>query len=122
MQDVNNLTYISYCYPDHEEIGVTCNKTEVKSVGGRVTNWATTIYYSTFTQSSHHVLAYSTEQYYNKIFIEDLSNKLSAVELNLGRSFPGNISSLTITNKYMYVVLKHIKRINIYPLEECLKG
>jgi hypothetical protein len=22
----------------------------------------------------------------------------------------------------MYVVLKHVKRINIYPLDECIKG
>jgi hypothetical protein len=69
LQDVTNKTYISYCYPDHQELGVICNKTETKDVGGRVTNWATTIYYSPFTQSTHHVLAYSTEKYYNRIFI-----------------------------------------------------
>lgn len=122
MQDLNNKTHISYCYPDHQELNVVCNKTESKDVGGKVTNWATTIYYSPFSQSNHHVLAYTTELYYNRIFIEDLSNKLSAIAFNVSKGFPGNISSMTITNRYLYVVLKHIKRINIYSLEECLKG
>lgn len=116
MQDVNNLTYINYCYPDHEELDVVCNKTETKDVGGKVTNWATTIYYSPFTQSDHHVLAYSTDKYYNKIFIEDLSKERTTIEVDLGKGFPGNITSLTISNKHLYVVLKHIKRINVYPL------
>lgn len=86
-------------------------------MGGKVTNWATTIYYSPLAQTTHHVLAYSTDKYYNKIFIEDLSDQLASLELTLGRSFPGNITSLTITNRFMFVVLKHIKRINIYPLD-----
>ena len=44
LQDINNKTHISYCYPDHQELDVSCNRTESKDVGGRVTNWATTIY------------------------------------------------------------------------------
>ena len=38
----------------------------------------------------------------------------------MGSGFPGNISSLTISGKYMFAVLRHIKRVNVYPLEECL--
>lgn len=27
LQDINNKTHISYCYPDHQELGVICNRT-----------------------------------------------------------------------------------------------
>ena len=38
----------------------------------------------------------------------------------MGSGFPGNISSVTVTGKYMYAVLRHIKRVAIYSLEDCL--
>ena len=38
----------------------------------------------------------------------------------LGSGFPGNISSVTITGNYMFAVLRHIKRVNIYYLDQCL--
>lgn len=117
MQDNSNLTYISYCIPDHEEIDVICNETETKDLGGKVNNWATTFIDSVYTQQTHHLLAYTTLQYYNTIFLRDLGKRKDITEVVPGRSFAGNISSLSITGKYMYAVLRHIKRINVYLLD-----
>lgn len=60
MQDTSNLTYISYCYPDHEKIRVFCNATETQDYGGKINNWATTTFESQYTRQSHHVVAYTT--------------------------------------------------------------
>ena len=53
---------------------VSCNKTEVKDLGGKITNWATTIVKSPYTEVAHHLLAFTTGTYYNTIFIEDLTS------------------------------------------------
>jgi len=70
-----------------------------------------------YSQTVHHLLAYTTGKYYNTIFLRDLTDGSELDRLTLGSGFPGNISSLTITGKYMFAVLRHIKRINIYPLD-----
>jgi hypothetical protein len=94
----------------------------VQDLGGKITNWATAIVRSAYTQQTHHILAYTTGKYYNKIFLQDLSNgqNVSAPILPENRGFPANISSLTVTGKYLYVVLHHIKNIQIYNLEKCI--
>ena len=73
-QDNNNNTFISYCHPKHEDIEVSCNKTEVKDVGGKITNWATTMVKSSYTEEIHHLLAYTTGTFYNTIFLNDLNS------------------------------------------------
>lgn len=45
---------------------------------------------------------------------------MEITQLNLGKGFPGNVSSVSITGKYLYAVAKYIKRVNVYPLDECL--
>lgn len=70
-----------------------------------------------YSQTTHHLVAYTTATYYNTIFLRDLTDGIELDRLTLGTGFPGNISSLTITGKYMFAVLRHIKRINIYLLD-----
>lgn len=73
-----------------------------------------------YSQTEHHLLAYTTANFYNTIFLRDLTSGIDLDQLNLPKSFPGNISSVTISGKYMFVVVRHIKKINIYSLDQCL--
>lgn len=52
--------------------------------------------------------------------MQDLTTGQEITQLNLGRGFPGNISSLSVSANYMFTVLRHIKRVNIYSLDDCL--
>ena len=96
-QDHLNKTYISECMPSHELLNVSCKLSKIKELGGQITNWDTSMVRDPVSQDIHHVLAFTTEQYYNTIFLEDLTTNLPVDSVILGSGFPGNISSATIT-------------------------
>lgn len=87
MQDVNNISYTSTCFPDHEKIPFNCSLTETKDLLGKINNWATTAFLSKSTSQRHHLVGYTTSRHYNVILIKDLENQVQIQELNLGKSF-----------------------------------
>ena len=68
-QDKNNKLFTTTCKPHHELLQVHCNLTKTKQLGGQVTNWATSMVEDSYTQEDHHILAYTTQDVYNEIFL-----------------------------------------------------
>lgn len=54
--------------------------------------------------------------------ILDFAQKEQLEDILLEKGFAGNATSIAITNKELYVVLKYVKNIGIYDLELCLEG
>jgi hypothetical protein len=73
-----------------------------------------------YSSEYHHLIAYTTRKRYNKISLRDNSNKQSMEEILFEKGYAGNITSIGITNKELYVVLKYVKNIQIIDLELCL--
>lgn len=68
-QDNQNNTYTIVCHPRHREMDVACNNTGARDLGGKITNWATTMVLSPYTEVTHHLVAFTTGTYYNTIFL-----------------------------------------------------
>ncbi len=65
---------------------------------------------------THHIAAYTTTKHFNTVIITDLQKNKNICEINLGKGFAGNVTSIAITGKYLFIVLKYIKTIKIYDL------
>jgi hypothetical protein len=42
-------------------------------MGGKITNWGTSVVREPLSQEEHHVLGYTTTSFYNMVFLYDLS-------------------------------------------------
>ena len=62
------------------------------------------------------MLAFTTKRHTNQISLRDNSNKVKLDDVMLEKGFAGNATSIAITNKEMYVVLKYVKNVQIYDL------
>ena len=85
-------------------------------------HWTTTLFSSIYSQQSHHLIVYSLAPRYNELFLADLTGEQIQTEIPpLPKGFPGNISTVATSGKYLFVVLKYIKTISVYPLDLCLE-
>jgi len=68
------------------------------------------------------MIAYSTEEHGNRIFINDNTDRRRLTELDFEDGYAGEVSSIEITGIYLFVVQKFIKTILVYSLDRCLEG
>lgn len=66
------------------------------------------------------MLAYSTNAHPNQIFINDFTYRRRVAELEFPEGYAGQINSMEITSRYMFIVQKYIKTILVYDLDRCL--
>lgn len=64
---------------------------------------------------------YTTSKHYNSIYLTDLTVGKAITELQLGKGFIGNVTSVGVTGRYLYVVLHYIKTVQVYDLEKCIQ-
>lgn len=86
---------------------------------GVINNWATTIFVSKLSLKTYHIIAYTTEKHYNRIYLRNLNKNSGEKEvyIQLGKSYAGNITGLEVHGKYLFVNLKYYKTVYVYDLE-----
>ena len=109
------MTYISYCAQNHEEVDILCNLTYQTDLPGQINNWAITLFMSRYTLKKHHLIAFTTKSHYNRIYLNDINGE-AIDEVSLGKGYEGNVTGVEVADKYMYVILKYVKKIQIYDL------
>ena len=73
IQNDLNIMFISKCFPSHESLDVNCTLVQSKDMGGKITNWGTSVVREPLSQEEHHILGYTTASFYNMVFLYDLS-------------------------------------------------
>lgn len=67
-------------------------------------------------------MAYTTKKHYNKVIIDDVTEKLNVMEIDLGKGFAGNATNVQTYGKYMFVIKRYVKTIQVYDLEMIVDG
>ena len=116
MQDSFNLTYISYCLPQHEDLNVYCNETLTEDVGGRLSDWVSSVFYASKLFKFFHIVGYTLEEHPNRVYLLDLGQRRIIHEIVTGSGYAGLITSIEMTGKYMFVTLKYVKTVQVYDL------
>lgn len=122
LQDYTNVTYISLCSIGILSLDMYCNDTITEDIGGALKFFATALFESQHTLQYHHMIAYSTEEHGNRIFINDNTARRRLAELDFEDGFAGTVSSIEITGRFLFVVQRFIKTILVYSLDRCLEG
>ena len=110
LQDKDNISYISYCVQNHEEVDIFCNLTYQTILPGQINNWAVTLFMSRYTLKMHHIIAYTTKSHFNRIYLSEINGD-EISEVSLGKGYEGNVTGVEVADKYLYVILKYVKKI-----------
>lgn len=70
----------------------------------------------------HHLIVYSTTKHHNRIYIDDANTIENILEINLGKGYEGNITGVEVYGRYMFVILKYVKTVQVYDLDLVIEG
>jgi hypothetical protein len=68
----------------------------------------------------HYVLAYTTKKHHNRVYVRKLREEGEEEMVELGKGYSGNVTGTIVADKYLYVILKYVKKVEVYDLELCL--
>ena len=43
------------------------------------------------------------------------------IEVQMGKGYAGNVTGVEVADKYLYIIMKYVKKIMVYDLELCLE-